>query len=78
MQLKALHEIEHTQGTVQLISRKYRAPSRETIQHALISSLDNSNLQQKNGLVLVPQPNQNDPNDPLVHEISSYSFNRRF
>ncbi|KIW67166.1 hypothetical protein, variant [Phialophora macrospora] len=51
MPLKALHEIEHTQGTVQLISH-------------------NSNLQQKNGLVLVPQPNQNDPNDPLNWSLS--------
>ncbi|KAH8816701.1 major facilitator superfamily domain-containing protein [Xylogone sp. PMI_703] len=47
MKLLALHEIEHTHGTVQLISQ------------------DGGNLQEKNGMVLVPQPDQTDPNDPL-------------
>ncbi|OAG40130.1 hypothetical protein AYO21_05608 [Fonsecaea monophora] len=48
MKRLALHEIEHSHGTVQLIS------GATALQHKKGTSI-----------VLVPQPSQNDPNDPL-------------
>ncbi|KAJ9604691.1 hypothetical protein H2200_010805 [Cladophialophora chaetospira] len=49
MSFLSLHEVENTQGTVQLIDH-------------------GGNLQVKAGtdIVLIPQPNTNDPNDPLT------------
>lgn len=66
MKLFALHEIEHSHGTVHLISRK---PKHALFDNGAIphGTTEGTAVKHKEGtsIVLVPQPTS-DPNDPLV------------
>lgn len=69
MKRLALHEIEHNNGTVQLLSGTFAGGiCRKEDFPVLMSSVGTTGLQHKEGtsIVLVPQPNLDDPNDPLV------------
>lgn len=70
MKILSLHEIEHTHGTVHLIHGNDQISiANVTYAYHLI---EGGELQHKKGtsIILIPQPNAHDPNDPLVQQLS--------